>query len=248
MTDGPVYDRIAKEYQKSKQLPFRLHIEEFSLFKLLGDLEGKRVLDLACGEGIYTRKIRRRGAATVLGVDISPRMIELALSQEHEQTPACNYLVSDVAAMGKLDEFDAVVGVYLLNYAKTAEELLQFCRVIATNLRAGGIFVGINDNPANPVDQYDSYGKYGFWKTAGSPRTDGTPITYRIRNPDGTEFGFDNYYLSPATYETVFQEAGFTDFAWLGPWLSDEGRRSFEEGYWDHFLDHPPMIAMLAHK
>ena len=248
MADSPVYDLIAKEYQKSKQLPFRLHIEEHSLFKLLGDLQGKRVLDVACGEGIYTRKIKRRGAQSVLGVDISPRMINLAISQEREPSLACEYLVSDVAAMGQLGEFDVVVGVYLLNYAKTVDELRQFCQVIAQNLCAGGAFVGINDNPANPVEKYDSYGKYGFWKTSRSPRTEGAPITYRIRNADGTEFGFDNYYLSPATYETVFKEVGFADFAWLGPWLSDEGRNSFEEGYWDHFLDHPPMIAMLAHK
>ena len=248
MVDGPVYDRIAKAYQQSKLLPFRLHIEEHSLFTLLGHIRGKTVLDLACGEGIYTRKIKQRGARHVLGVDISPKMIDLAVSQERERPMACHYLVSDVAALEKLDEFDIVVGVYLLNYAKTADELMQFCRAISKNLRAGGSFVGINDNPANPVDKYGSYAKYGFWKTTRSPRTEGTPITYHIRNSDGTEFGFDNYYLSPSTYEAVFKEAGFSDFTWCGPWLANEGKERFEDGYWDLFLDHPPLIGMLAHK
>ena len=248
MGDRPVYDGIAKEYQKSKQLPFRLHIEEHSLFSLLGDLEGKRVLDLACGEGIYARKMKQRGAQSVVGVDISSKMIGLAVSQERERPIGCEYVVSDVAMLEQLGEFDVVVGVYLLNYARTADELARFCDAIARNLRPGGCFVGINDNPANPVDKYATYTKYGFWKTTASPRTEGTPITYHIKNADGTEFGFDNYYLAPATYETVFPQAGFADFKWCGPWLADEGKQAFEVGYWDLFLDHPPLIAILAHK
>jgi len=248
LTDDPVYDRIAKEYQASKQLPFRLYIEDHTLFKLLGDLQGKRVLDLACGEGIYSRKMKRHGAATTLGVDISPRMVGLAVSQEGEQPIGCEYVVSDVTTLGKLGEFDVVVGVYLLNYAKTADELARFCEAISRNLRSGGYFVGLNDNPANPIEKYGTYTKYGFWKTTLSLRTEGTPITYHVKNLDGTEFRFDNYYLAPATYEAVFRQAGFADFSWCGPWLAQEGKQSFEEGYWDLFLNHPPMIGMLAHK
>src|SRR5574341_637368 len=229
-------------------MPFRRCIEEPTLFKLLGDLHGKRVLDLACGEGIYTRKMKRHGARSVLGVDISPKMIDLAVSQEREQPIGCEYVVSDVAALGKLGELDVVVGVFLLNYAKTAAELARFCEAIATNLKRGGSFVGMNDNPANLVEMYGAYVKYGFRKTVSLPRTEGTPITYHNRNSDGTEFTFDNYYLAPATYEAVFQRAGFADFTWCGLSLDPEGKRGFEEGYWDLFLEHPPIIGMLAHK
>src|SRR5262245_34103085 len=41
------YDVIAAEYKKSKEQPWRTYIERFTLFELLGDLHGKRVLDLA---------------------------------------------------------------------------------------------------------------------------------------------------------------------------------------------------------
>jgi toxoflavin synthase len=41
------YDEIAEEYKRAKQQPWRLHLEHFTLFKLLGDLRGKSVLDLA---------------------------------------------------------------------------------------------------------------------------------------------------------------------------------------------------------
>jgi SAM-dependent methyltransferase len=246
--DEPVYDRIAKAYQASKQMPFRRCIEEYSLFRLLGSLHGKSVLDLACGEGFYTRKMKARGAGRILGVDISPKMIELAVAQERERPIGCEYMVADVTALGRLEEFDVVVGVFLLNYARQRDDLLRFCGAIFQNLRSGGSFVGLNDNPANPVDQYSAYGKYGFRKSIRLPRTEGTPITYHNRNPDGTEFCFDNYYLAPSTYEAVFQEAGFSRFSWCGPWLDPEGSKAYEPGFWDLFLAHPPIVGLLARK
>ncbi|MCK4547882.1 MAG: methyltransferase domain-containing protein [Candidatus Eisenbacteria sp.] len=46
-------------------------------FRRLGDLRGKRVLDLCCGMGITTTVLAEHGAR-VSGMDISPRMIEIA--------------------------------------------------------------------------------------------------------------------------------------------------------------------------
>ncbi len=43
---------------------------------------GKSILDLACGEGLYRRKMKHKGDVRIVGVDISPRMIELARRKE----------------------------------------------------------------------------------------------------------------------------------------------------------------------
>src|SRR5690242_20823466 len=75
---GTDYDRIAEEYREAKRQPWRLHVECFTLCELVGTLRGESVLDLACGEGFYSRVLRRRGAGRVVGVDQSARMIELA--------------------------------------------------------------------------------------------------------------------------------------------------------------------------
>ena len=67
------YDPIAELYKLSKQQPWRTHIEAFSLMQLIGDLAGKSVMDVACGEGFYTRMLRyrQRGASKVTGIDLS---------------------------------------------------------------------------------------------------------------------------------------------------------------------------------
>ena len=52
------YDRIAEQYKRAKLQPWRTHIERYTLLRLLVDVRGKTVIDLACGEGYYTRELR----------------------------------------------------------------------------------------------------------------------------------------------------------------------------------------------
>lgn len=47
-------------------------------FEFLGDLEGKRVLDIGCGSGPYLAEVLKRGARHVTGIDPAPRMLDLA--------------------------------------------------------------------------------------------------------------------------------------------------------------------------
>lgn len=56
--------------------PRRIYDKEFR-FRLLGDLHGQRVLDVGCGEGSNSVLLARAGAQ-VEGVDLSPKLIELA--------------------------------------------------------------------------------------------------------------------------------------------------------------------------
>jgi ubiquinone/menaquinone biosynthesis C-methylase UbiE len=56
---------------------YRNHFLMPNMLAMVGDVAGLRVLDLGCGEGGYSRELARRGAK-VVGVDGSPRMIEVA--------------------------------------------------------------------------------------------------------------------------------------------------------------------------
>ncbi|MEX0581076.1 MAG: class I SAM-dependent methyltransferase [Mycobacterium sp.] len=58
---------------------------------LIGDATGLSVLDLACGEGFYTRLIRHRGAARVRGLDLSDGMIAMAEAQEAREPPGRHF-------------------------------------------------------------------------------------------------------------------------------------------------------------
>ena len=117
------YDAIADEYAASKLLPWRLQVEQPTLFGLIGDVRGKAVLDLACGDGIYARQLADRGASRVHGVDLSPGMIELARKAEAAQSRGIAYSVCDAADVRGLEGFDVVMAAYLFNYAQDRVQL-----------------------------------------------------------------------------------------------------------------------------
>src|SRR5436190_18893181 len=125
------YDPIAEQYQRSKQQPWRTFIECFTLMKLIGDPRGLQVLDVACGEGFYTRLIRERGAKAVTGVDLSQGMIDLARSQEAAHQLGISYLVGDARNLHLQAPVNLAVAAYLLNYARDRAELQALCDGIA---------------------------------------------------------------------------------------------------------------------
>ncbi len=185
------YDPIAEQYKRCKQQPWRTHIEAFSLLALIGDLAGKSVMDVACGEGFYTRLLRQMGAARVTGVDLSEKMIELARQQETRHNLGIDYLVADARQLDAADPYDLVVAAYLLNYAEDRTTLEAMCQGIARCLKPGGRFVTVNCNPALEFPTAPSYRKYGFEATAVGPcakerRSPGPFIWKMGRSPSKT--------------------------------------------------------------
>ena len=109
MTNDTQYNNIAEQYSDSKQSDVVRFVESPTFFKLIGDVQGKSVLDLACGDGFYTRQLQQLGATTVVGVDISSAMIDLANAIESKAPQSIRYVCADVAELPELGTFDTVV-------------------------------------------------------------------------------------------------------------------------------------------
>lgn len=234
------YNPIAEKYKRSKLQPWRTHIESFTLLELIGDLAGKSVLDVACGEGYYTRLVRQRGAAQVLGVDLSDRMIELARAQESAEPLGIEYRVGDGRNLQLPEKRELVVAAYLLNYARDRGELAAMARGIAACLKPGGRFVTVNSSPLLDFSRAPSFKKYGFETTFVGQWREGTPITWTFYLDDGA-FQLENYYLDAAVHEDVFRTAGFREIHWHVPRLSADGESEFGRQFWDTFLASPPV-------
>ncbi len=237
------YATIAQKYKKAKLHPWRVHIEEFTLFHLLGDLTGLSVLDMACGEGHYTRKLKQRGAEHVVGVDLSESMIELAREQEVRQPLGVKYVCLDAAEFTPVEPFDVVAAAYLLNYARTPAQLFDMARAVSRSLKPGGRFVSVNDNVWQPASAFRSAAQYGIVKELDGDLVEGAAIHYTLAL-NGQSVRFDNYYLSPKTYERVLREAGLGVVRWHEPRLSPAGEAEFGRDYWQAFLGQPPVIFL----
>ena len=237
------YDSIALQYQQTKNSPLRRFVESYTLMDLIGDVSGLSVLDLACGEGFYARRVKQQGAAQVVGVDISPAMIALAEEQECSHPLGIDYVCSDVQTMPDLGSFDLVIAAYLLHYAPTEVELASMCERIASHLRPSGRFVSLNENPRQLLEQYEGYTQYGFNKTADAPLRNGSPITYSLVS--GREIiSFTAFFFGVATYERVFNAAGLTIIQWHPLKLGKEGLLEYGPEYWNEYMNNPPVIGI----
>lgn len=237
------YDKFAKQYKASKHLPFREYIEWYSYNKMLGDISQKSVLDLACGEGFYSRRLKRKGAGKVVGVDISAEMIRLAREQEQHHPLGIDYLLGDALTLGSIGKFDLVVASYLLNYAQTKAQLLKMFQTIADNLKSGARFVSINNNPDQPPESFPICKKYGFTKSISGPLKEGAAITYEFFR-SGQKFRFDNYYLSRSTHERAAKQAGLSSIQWHKMEVSPLGLKIFGPEFWQDFIDYEPIIGI----
>lgn len=121
---------------------------------LLPDFTGKRVLDLGCGYGWHCRYAAEHGAASVLGTDISRRMLERAA--ELNGGGAIEYRR---AAMEDLDfpegSFDVVLSSLAFHYVRNFQPLAENIR---RWLAAGGQLVFSVEHPV-----FTSYGTQDWW-------------------------------------------------------------------------------------
>ena len=105
------------------------YVEAPNASRMLGNIEGLRVVDLACGSGRFTRWLKTsKHAADVVGVDMSEDMIEHAREIEKKEPLDIHYHVADVSKpLDKdLGTFDVCFAGYLLHYARDKDMLKSF--------------------------------------------------------------------------------------------------------------------------
>lgn len=264
--DFAFYDTIAKEYELSKRLLYRSVAEAHSFFNVLGDVNGLRVLDLACGNGHYTRAIYERGASEVDGVDLSSEMIKLAIEKEQGLPEPRNiqYHVADVATMPIVNSgnWDVVTAVFLFSYASTVPDLKQYLQSVYDNIAPGGRLVSVNDAESNESTALGlRTRKYGYIKTALTSTknggkdglhnmSDGDSFQLELFNPGNDSFSIKYYYYTRETYETLCHQIGFKSIRWVPVEVSNEGyeRMKHVPGYWEDLLNNPPFVIMEATK
>ncbi len=169
---NPMYNEYAAEYDTVVQNnEYNAKFERPSLLSLLPDLKGKKVLDLACGPGVYAKELTARGAL-LTAVDISETMVGLTRAKVE---PHHTVYVQDLS-LGLPNEvpesYDVVICPLAIHYL---ENLSLLFSDVARVLKKDGVFVFSTHHPY--VDFSDSpSGNYfstelltELWDTLGRP-------------------------------------------------------------------------------
>jgi SAM-dependent methyltransferase len=246
------YDAIGAAYNYMKLLP-AAKLERANLHSAVAPyIKDANVLDLACGTGYYSRLLLDWGAKSVIGIDISQSMIDVAQSSiTLEEQGRLSFRVGDCSKPARVVErglFDLVVGAWLLNYAPSGAEMADMFRNAALNLRPGGHFIGITPYPTDDLSEFAETFK------APNQRKYGVSVIYKYEVPDGfathvtghtepVEVQFDNFHLRKSVYEKSARDGGMdAGLAWKSVELPSEDENKpygVEGSYWDGYMDAP---------
>lgn len=126
---GPTKSEVVERYRAHRF--WRLFNKEF-IFKSLGNLQSKTVLDFGCGEGQLGVQMGLLGAR-VSGVDISPELIDLARrrAEMDHVDDRVDFLARDILESAPADEsFDFVVCTDALHHVDLARVVPILCRCL----------------------------------------------------------------------------------------------------------------------
>lgn len=138
-----LWDRNSKEWFEAVVQGHDIFNDYFGIPYFVGQLpniNGKVVLDAGCGEGRSTRAIYKEGS-NVIGVDISPKMLDFARLQERPNNNKIKYIESscDFLCKNESNSIDIVTSYMSLMDMPNIDQVFgEFARVLKSD---GEIFM-----------------------------------------------------------------------------------------------------------
>jgi SAM-dependent methyltransferase len=151
------------------------HLRDFgNILEVLALPPGARVLDLGVGSGWTSRWLARCGYR-VVGLDIAPKMVEIATEQAAREGLTVQFHSADIEALDRMDplgRFDACLAYDMLHHVERLDLVL---RGVASRLEPGGRFLAVepNANHRHSPESVEAMRRYGVREEGISP--------YRLR-------------------------------------------------------------------
>jgi len=187
-----------------------------ALRRPLPELRGRNVLDLGCGYGWFCRWAREQGAAEVLGIDVSEKMLARARADTSDK--AITYRWADMESLAlPSDAFHLVYSSLALHYVENLSRLMA--EVYGSLVRGGSLVFSaehpIYTAPAEPKWSLDAKG-HKIW-----------PVDlYLDEGPRSTDWlapGVIKQHRTLATYINLLLRSGFA-VAHLEEWGPSEAQ------------------------
>ncbi|MBI5126708.1 MAG: class I SAM-dependent methyltransferase [Candidatus Taylorbacteria bacterium] len=222
--------------------PIRNYLHYPTVVELLGDIKGKYLLDVGCGDGLFDRKLTKEFGAKVWGYDKASDLIALAKNDESKYPLGITYSVDDPLTFHTGELFDECLSVMVLSYAPDANYLINFFDSTYKVLKEGGRFLSVIFNPsfkafdcviANRIFKIkDGKVEVNFLK----PKTNEVKFTALL-----TQFSIEEY-------TDAARAAGFKKITWEKLYPTKEGVAILGEDFWRLCEQEQPYVVLITEK
>ncbi len=247
------YDEAAALFEEgmARMALYHRHCQDPVIFDALGDVEGKALLDLACGNGFYTRRFRSEcGADPVVGVDLAPMLIEQAQSIESAEPLGIEYQVGDVTTLDLARRFGVVTAIHLLHYLPGEQAIEAALRKIFDALEPKGRFVTMIANPDFDLarhDPEDSKEKFGYYFSAAEPGNGGIMAFHPGGFDKDREMTFELFRWERGFIDGIARRVGLEP-EWRDPFIGAAGVAEHGATFFANYLANPQSKLLLMTK
>ncbi len=225
------WNRTSARYQELHQIPVNsAHYGPWAptenQLRLLGDVRGKRILELGCGGGQCSIAFALQGATTT-GIDLSDEQLAFARTLAATSGVHVVFHQGDAADLARFGDasFDVVFSAYALAYVESiAGCLRETARVLAPE----GLLVFSLDHPFRDC----------FWDEESDEESLTPARSYFLRAPSDWQFGSSgewmrSYHRTIGDWTDLLREAGLQVQRILepAPVLTPEEENTWAESY-----------------
>ncbi len=208
-----------------------------SVRALLPPMTGRRVLDLGCGFGWFARWARQEGAASILAIDVSAKMLTRAAAMTND--PAITYMRGDLETLDvPAAAFDLAYSALAFHYIANLEHTFS---AIHRALVPGAPFVFSVEHPL-----YTAPSAPGFVTTADGRRV--WPLDRYLdegeRKTDWLAKGVVKRHRTVGGYVNLLLGAGFT-LTHLEEWGPTDAQVA-QHPEWAVERERPPFMLVAA--
>ncbi|NJK65845.1 MAG: methyltransferase domain-containing protein [Oscillatoriales cyanobacterium RU_3_3] len=167
------------------------------MLQIIGNIEGKKVLDFGCSMGRFSRIMHDMGAM-VTGYDLSPKAVEIAKSMDSKRNIEYFSRQEDL----KENYYEIVICTMVL-LCNPKAQAFQLVNDIYTYTKPGGIVGFVNTNVATLGRSFPN-----FYSQVPQEQKEGSPYQTRIPTPKG-ELVVTDYFYTPEYLKQMFKNNKF---------------------------------------
>lgn len=189
-----IYDAIAQDFERhASEGLYNAYYDRPAVLSLLPPIQGKQVLDIGCGPGLYADWLVEHGAQ-VVGFDISGKMVERARQRIGERGRFYQHDISQPLTFAADASFDIAVAPLMIHYVTARVAAL---REVARVLTADGCLIVSTSHP------------FADWKQHGGSYFATDLIQDTWYNSSSEAFQMPYWRVSLTTLCDEFSQAGF---------------------------------------